>query len=76
MRRSRRRSARFAAPWGRLTATERGRLLVKLAELINARVDELARIEALDVGKPLKQARADALAMARYMEFYAGAPTR
>ena len=60
-------------PWGRLTAAERGRLLAKLAELVNTRVDELARIEALDVGKPLKQGRADALALARYMEFYAGA---
>ena len=60
-------------PWGRLTAAERGRLLAKLAELVNTRVDDLARIEALDVGKPLKQGRADALALARYMEFYAGA---
>ena len=59
--------------WGRLTATERGRLLTKLGELVASRVDELARIEALDVGKPLKQGRADALALARYMEFYAGA---
>src|SRR6201996_4191025 len=59
--------------WGKLTATERGRLMAKLAELIKERVDELARIEALDVGKPLKQGRADALAMARYMEFYGGA---
>jgi aldehyde dehydrogenase (NAD+) len=59
--------------WGRLTATERGRLLMKLAELVRGRVEELARLEAIDVGKPLKQARADALAMARYMEFYAGA---
>ncbi len=63
----------LAGEWGRLTATERGRLLMKLSQLILARVDELARIEALDVGKPLKQGRADALAMARYMEFYAGA---
>jgi aldehyde dehydrogenase (NAD+) len=59
--------------WGKLTATERGRLMTKLAELIKERVDELAHIEALDVGKPLKQGRADALAMARYMEFYGGA---
>ena len=59
--------------WGRLTATERGRLLSRLADLVGAKVDELARIEALDVGKPLKQGRADALALARYMEFYAGA---
>jgi aldehyde dehydrogenase (NAD+) len=63
----------LAGPWGRLTATERGRLLAKLSELIRARADDLARIEAIDVGKPLKQARADALAMARYMEFYGGA---
>jgi aldehyde dehydrogenase (NAD+) len=63
----------LAGGWGRLTATERGRLMAKLAELIKERVDELAHIEALDVGKPLKQGRADALAMARYMEFYGGA---
>src|ERR1700729_4240728 len=61
----------LAGDWGKLTATERGRLMAKLAELIKERVDELARIEALDVGKPLKQGRADALA--RYMEFYGGA---
>src|SRR4029077_12331385 len=49
--------------WGKRTATGRGRRLAKLAGLINEKVDELARIEALDVGKPLKQGRADALAM-------------
>ena len=66
-------SQALAGDWGKLTATERGRLLAKLAELITERVDELSHIEALDVGKPLKQGRADAVAMARYMEFYAGA---
>ncbi len=59
--------------WGKLTATERGRLLTKLGELVKTRIEDLARIEAIDVGKPLKQGRADALAMARYMEFYGGA---
>jgi len=63
----------LAGDWGRLAATERGRLLMRLGELIKTRVEELARIEALDVGKPIKQGRADALAMARYMEFYGGA---
>ncbi len=63
----------LAGNWGRLTATERGRLLTRLGELIETRVEDLARIEALDVGKPIKQGRADALAMARYMEFYGGA---
>ncbi|MFY9969606.1 MAG: aldehyde dehydrogenase family protein, partial [Roseiarcus sp.] len=63
----------LAGEWGRLTATERGRLLMKLAGLIHTRIEDLARIEAIDVGKPIKQGRADALAMARYMEFYGGA---
>jgi len=59
--------------WGQTTAAERGRLLARIGQLVAARVDELAAIEAADVGKPLKQARADALALARYMEFYGGA---
>jgi aldehyde dehydrogenase (NAD+) len=59
--------------WGRMPAVERGRLLMKLARAIAERTDELARIEARDCGKPLKQARADAVACARYFEFYAGA---
>ncbi|SDO10115.1 aldehyde dehydrogenase (NAD+) [Lutimaribacter pacificus] len=59
--------------WARLSAAERGRILLRLGQLVTERVDELARIEALDVGKPLKQARADAVALARYCEFYGGA---
>ncbi|MGQ0674482.1 MAG: aldehyde dehydrogenase family protein [Rhodospirillales bacterium] len=59
--------------WGRMAAVERGRLLAKLGQAIGERTEELARIEARDCGKPLKQARADAAACARYFEFYAGA---
>jgi aldehyde dehydrogenase (NAD+) len=59
--------------WGRLTAAERGRLLLKMSALVLEQADELARLEALDVGKPLKQGRADAVALARYLEFYGGA---
>ena len=59
--------------WGRATALERGRLLHRLGQLVLEHVDQLAHLEALDVGKPLKQARADAIALARYCEFYAGA---
>ncbi|MCC6467027.1 MAG: aldehyde dehydrogenase family protein [Alphaproteobacteria bacterium] len=59
--------------WGRMPAVERGRLLVKLSHAIAANAEELARIEARDTGKPLKQARADSLACARYFEFYGGA---
>ncbi len=59
--------------WGGMTATERGRLLHRMSTLVLEQVDELARLEALDVGKPLKQGRADAAALARYLEFYGGA---
>ena len=59
--------------WGRMPAFERGRVLVRLSQLISDRVEELAALEARDVGKPLRQARADALALARYFEFYGGA---
>ncbi|WP_158965141.1 aldehyde dehydrogenase family protein [Chachezhania sediminis] len=65
--------AALEGDWGRLTALERGRLLVKLGRLVESQVDELAALEAADVGKPLSQARADAVALARYMEFYGGA---
>ena len=65
--------AALDGPWGQLTAAERGRILLKMSALTLARADELARLEALDVGKPVKQGRADAVAMARYLEFYGGA---
>ena len=65
--------AALAGPWGELSAAERGRVLLKMSTLVLAQADELARLEALDVGKPLKQGRADALALARYLEFYGGA---
>ena len=63
----------FEGGWARTPAAERGRVLMRLGKLVEGRVEALARLEALDVGKPLKQARADALALARYCEFYGGA---
>ena len=59
--------------WGALTAAERGRLLQRMSAKVLEQADELARLEALDVGKPLRQGRADAVALARYLEFYGGA---
>lgn len=59
--------------WGHLSATERGRILTRMGALVLAETETLARIEARDVGKPLGQARNDALALARYLEFYGGA---
>ncbi|GAA6180213.1 aldehyde dehydrogenase family protein [Shimia sp. NS0008-38b] len=59
--------------WGRSTAAERGRLLMRIGQLVKENAETLAQLEALDVGKPLTQARNDVTALARYMEFYGSA---
>jgi aldehyde dehydrogenase (NAD+) len=59
--------------WGRMPAAERGRRLMKLSAAVIAHADELAVLESRSTGKPLKQGRADAAALARYLEYYAGA---
>src|SRR5438094_7650958 len=59
--------------WGRLAPADRGRALARLSRAILDRFDELAMLEARDCGKPLRQARNDVNACARYFEFYAGA---
>ncbi|MDJ0694901.1 MAG: aldehyde dehydrogenase family protein [Mastigocoleus sp. MO_167.B18] len=41
--------------WPKMSASERGKLLYKLADLIEAHADELAQLETLDNGKPLKE---------------------
>jgi aldehyde dehydrogenase (NAD+) len=65
--------ATFDGPWGRLAAAERGRLLMRLCDAVRARAEEFATLEAQDTGKSIKTARADAAALARYFEYYAGA---
>jgi aldehyde dehydrogenase (NAD+) len=62
----------FDGDWGRMTATERGRLLMKLSAAVLDRHEQLAHLESRTTGKPLKQGRADATALARYFEYYAG----
>jgi aldehyde dehydrogenase (NAD+) len=48
----------FEGPWRKMRASERGRLLHRLADLIEKNAEELARIESLDNGKPLSIAKA------------------
>lgn len=59
--------------WGKMPALERGRCLTRLGQRVLDNVDLFTTLEALDVGKPVTQARNDALALARYCEFYGGA---
>src|SRR5580700_11210500 len=62
-------------PWTRMTASERGRLVWKLADLLEEHLEEFAILETLDNGKPLTVARgADvplAVEMFRYMAGWA-----
>ena len=67
------RNAADGGAWSQLAPVERGRLLHKLSDAILAHHDELWRLEMRDCGKPVKQAKADATAVARYFEYYAGA---
>ncbi len=52
-------AAQSAFPaWSRTPAADRGRILLKLADLIEANAEELARLESLDTGHPLRDSRA------------------
>jgi acyl-CoA reductase-like NAD-dependent aldehyde dehydrogenase len=43
--------------WSRMAAAERGRILLKLADLLDANSEEMARLESLDTGHPLRDSR-------------------
>ena len=60
-------------PWTKMTARERGRLLYKLADLIELHIDELAALETLDNGKPINDTRNIDLPLAvEAYRYYAG----
>lgn len=66
-------AARLAQPaWAGRAARERGAVLSGLGALIRSAGDRLARLESLDTGKPLSQARTDVEVAAQYFEFYGG----
>src|SRR5262245_43968016 len=59
-------------PWRRTTPSERGRLLWKLADLLEQNLEEFARIESLDNGKPLSVARVADVPLAADLFRYMG----
>lgn len=65
--------AAFHKSWLATPAVTRGRILFQWSRLVAENAEELALLECLDTGKPMRQARADATALARYFEFYGGA---
>ncbi len=68
-----RRAFHSKAPWRRMSASERGKLLNRLADLIEQNMDELATLESLDNGKPRQVARtADLPLVIACYRYYAG----
>lgn len=61
-----------SSEWREMVYAERGRLLLKLSNLIKENKEELAQLETEDMGKPLAQAKADVDVAARYFEYFAG----
>jgi aldehyde dehydrogenase (NAD+)/betaine-aldehyde dehydrogenase len=58
------------------TPLVRSRTLARMAQLVDDEADALADLETRDTGKPLSQAKADAAATVRYLEYYAGSIER
>lgn len=59
-------------PWPRMTGYERGRLLFKLADLLEQHGDEIAALETLDNGKPLALAKMVNVLTIKYLRSHAG----
>ncbi len=71
------RAAFEIGPWSRMAPAERGKLMWKLGDLIEERLEEFAQLESLDNGKPLKVARAaDVPLSAEHFRYYAGWATK
>jgi aldehyde dehydrogenase (NAD+) len=60
-------------PWPRMDARERGRIMMRLADLMEAEIDELAALESLDNGKPVSDAKLGDIPLAiSVLRYYAG----
>ncbi len=71
------RAAFESGPWAKMTPSQRGRLLWRVAELIEEHADELAMLETLDNGKPIKYSKAsDVPLTADHFRYFAGWATK
>lgn len=62
----------FNGEWRQISATARGNLLYRLADLIEENLDELARLETLDNGKPINDSVGDIESVIACYRYYAG----
>jgi betaine-aldehyde dehydrogenase len=67
----------FEGKWSKMSARDRGRLMYKLSQLIEAKTDELAALETADNGKPIKESTyVDLPQVAENFEYFAGWATK
>lgn len=59
-------------PWSRMTATERGRLLYRLGDLVTAHAADLAELETRDTGKIIRETRAQIGYVGSYYRYFGG----
>ena len=62
--------------WSSWSASKRGRTLARFSALVKANLEELARLESRNVGKPISGARGEALGASLVFEYYAGAANK
>ena len=67
------RAKRAFPAWRAVAPADRGRLLRRLATLVEEHAEELSRIESRNVGKPISGARGEIGMVAQVFHFYAGA---
>jgi aldehyde dehydrogenase (NAD+) len=66
------RRALESGPWATMDAAERGRLMFRLADLVEKNAEELAQLEALNSGKVIRDARGDLAGVVNTLRYYAG----
>lgn len=63
-------------PWPRTPATQRGRVLLRAAALVRERLEDLARLESRNVGKPIRDARDEMGIVVDTLEYWGGAANK
>jgi len=62
-----------SGPWSRVSGSQRGALLLRLADLLRRDADALAEVESRDNGKPVRDTRGEMLRSADWLTYFAGA---
>ena len=63
-------------PWPRMSATKRGRMLLRASMLVRERLEDIAIVEARNAGKPIRDARGEIGLVANVLEYWGGAANK